>query len=364
MAYINRLDTFDQVAEWYAKTKPVVSKNHTREQDVRPIGKRGRKWERIIKIDDNCYALSCGGPHDPVFHWGDRSMLVEFPLTPADTASLAPIVWRKLADGTETITVRNGAGEWQHNYIYSFLLRALPRELWFRNGRVGKQFIYVRPSGTTVHLPKTRTVPRHVYAYYVKQANSGRGYGNRWESQTTDKPDGLSVVFKREQDGGFTLVSEKHPVMVDRTRVQKDTKAAFKPYIEAVRTTVEALYPMMQSQLNWSLRNECAKELLEIAKKHALDYHRAYTNKGLFEYAGAELQQDIFKNPEHPMRHHLHIDAMLALRSAVYEFDTYNKVAADDPEARAKERAKVMRAAFNAWVNKAGGFTTKVREEK
>jgi hypothetical protein len=363
MAYINKLNTFDQVAEWYAKIKPVVSKNHTREQDVRPIGKRGRKWERIIKINDNCYAFSCGGSYDPVFSWGDKSLLDEFPLTPEDIANLAPIVWRKLADGTETITVRNGSGEWQHNATYSFLRRALPTELWFRNGRAGKQFIYVRPTGTTVHLPKTRTVPRHTYAYFLKHEAKGTTYGGRWVAQTTDKPDGLSVVFKREQNGGFTLISEKHPVMVDRMRVQKDTKAAFKPYIEAVRTTVESLYPLMQSQLNWSLRNECAKELLEIAKKHSLDYHRSYTNKGLFEHAGAELQQDIFKNPEHPMRHHLHIDAMFALRSAAYDFDNYNDDK-DDPEARAKERAKVMRAAFNAWVNKAGGFTTKVREEK
>lgn len=285
MAYITKLNTFDQVAEWYAKTKPVVSKNHTREQDVRPIGNRSRKWERIIKVDDNCYAFSCGGSYDPVFSWGDVSLRDEFPLTPEDTASLAPIVWRKLSDGTETITVRNGAGEWQHNYIYSFLKRALPTELWFRNGCVGKQFIYVRPTGTTVHLPKTRTVPRHTYAYYVKQAAKGHGYVSRWEAQTTDKPDGLSVVFKREQNGGFTLVGDKHPVMVDRMRVQKDIKAAFKPYIEAVRTTVEALYPMMKSQLNWSLRNECAKELLDIAKKHALDYRRSYNNRGLFEYA-------------------------------------------------------------------------------
>lgn len=364
MAYINRLNTFDQVAEWYAKIKPVVSKNHTREQDVRPIGKRSRKWERIIKIDDNCYALSCGGSYDPVFSWGDKSLLDEFPLTPEDTANLAPIVWRKLADGTETITVRNGAGEWQHNYIYSFLLRALPTDLWFKNGRVGKQFIYVRPSGTTVHLPKTRTVPRHTYAYYVKQADNGNAYSSRWKNQTTDKPDGLSVVFKREQDGGFTLVSDKHPVMVDRTRVQKDTKAALKAHIEAVRTTVEALYPMMKSQLNWSLRNECVKELQVISEKHKLGYTRTYRNKGMFEGSPVELQQDIFKNPEHPMRHHLHIDAMLALHSAAYEFDNYKGGNKDDPEARAKERAKVMRAAFNAWVNKAGGFTTKVREEK
>lgn len=63
------------------------------------------------------------------------------------------------------------------------------------------------------------------------------------------------------------------------------------------------------------------------------------------------------------MRHHLHIDAMLALSSAAYEFDTY-KSTSGDPEERAKERAKVMRAAFNAWVNRAGGFATKVREEK
>ena len=112
MTYINRLDSFDEVKAWYEKTPVLKSKQHSVEQDIRPIGKRSRKWERIIRVDPNTYVLSCGGNYDPVFYWGWSDNEAEYPLTTEETAKLAPIVWRKHKDGTETVTVRNGQGEW------------------------------------------------------------------------------------------------------------------------------------------------------------------------------------------------------------------------------------------------------------
>lgn len=366
MTYINKLDTFDEVAQWYAKTKPLVSVNHTLEQDVRPIGKRARKWERIIKVDDNTYALSCGGAVDPVFCWSssDEASRVEFPITPEEIASLSPIVWRKHADGTETITIRNGVGEWQHNNIYSFIQRALPRKLWFRQTRIGKQFIHVLPTGTSVHLPKTRTVARHVYEYYKRMVAQGK---DSWAiarySQFSAGPDGLGVTFKREANGGFTLVGEAHKVMVDRTRVDKTTKATFKDHIEAVFQSAMGLYPMMRNQLNWGLKHQYATEMQDIATKHNIHFSRSYGNKGLFVLASVECRQAVFLDPEHPLRHYLHVDAMFAIRTGEYNFE-YDPAQHEDDEAANKARSKHIRTAFNKWVNTAGGFANKVREEK
>ena len=44
----------------YNSTKPVISKNHTLEQDIRPIGERRYKWQRIKKLSDTCYAFLDG----------------------------------------------------------------------------------------------------------------------------------------------------------------------------------------------------------------------------------------------------------------------------------------------------------------
>ena len=42
-----RFNTFNEVVSWYERTKPLVSKHHSLANDVRPIGDRKRKWERI-----------------------------------------------------------------------------------------------------------------------------------------------------------------------------------------------------------------------------------------------------------------------------------------------------------------------------
>ena len=52
--------SFKDVVKHYENIKPLVSKLHTREDDIRPIGDRNRKWERIVKVSRNCYALSDG----------------------------------------------------------------------------------------------------------------------------------------------------------------------------------------------------------------------------------------------------------------------------------------------------------------
>ena len=59
-------DGFDYIANLYANTKPLVSKCHTLEEDIRPIGDRNRKYERIKKMNDKCYILQDG------YHSGDE----------------------------------------------------------------------------------------------------------------------------------------------------------------------------------------------------------------------------------------------------------------------------------------------------
>lgn len=361
MSYITSINCFADAEARYNNTKPLVSKHHTLEQDVRPVGNRARKWERIVRLDPNTYALSCGGFADPVFTWGGSSQPFrdQYPITAAEVARLSPIVWRKHKDGTETVTIRNGAGPWHHNHVYSFLARALPRELWFRQTRIGKQFVYNRSQGQTVHLPKTTSAPRHVVEYYKDQKKAGKNqhWVNRYIKAYTPGDDGLSVTFKREANGTFTLVGEPHKVMVNRTRMNKELKGSFKADIAGLLESAMAFYPMMRTQLTWSLQNDTNNELVAIVKERKINgYHHSYG--ALFNQSEPELVRAILKDPEHPMRHGLNIAAMYVINSAMSGLRNY------DDEDMNDARNKSVRAHFNRWISKLGGFTVTTREEK
>lgn len=362
MSYITPINCFADAEARYNNTKPLVSKHHTLEQDLRPIGNRNRKWERIVRVDANTYALTNGGPADPVFTWGgsDQKFRDQYPITAAEIARLSPIVWRKHKDGTETITIRNGAGPWHHNHVYSFIGRALPRELWFRQTRIGKQFIYNRSKGQTVHLPKTSSAPRHVIEYYKDQKKTAKNqhWVNRYIKAYTPGEDGLSVTFKREANGTFTLVGEPHKVMVYRTRMNKELKGSFKADIAGLLESAMAFYPMMRTQLTWSLQNDTNKELVDIVKERKINgYHHSYG--ALFNQSEPELVRAILKDPEHPMRHGLNIAAMYVINSAMSGLRNY-----EDDEDMNDARNKSVRAHFNRWISKLGGFTVTTREEK
>lgn len=354
MTYITKMDTFDAVAAAYAATKPLVSKNHSKQQDVRPIGDRSRKWERISKIDDNCYIFTCGGYADPVFTWGGSAAERDaYPLTTEEVVMGAPIVWRRHPDGTETITVRNGAGQHTHNSTYSFISRALPRELWFKQSRIGKQFIYIRPSGTTVHLPKTRTVPKHMFAYFENavRCNPG-GWASRKSREYVLGDDGLSVTFKRLANGGFEVVGEPPKLMVSRKRVDRGLKKEFKAHIDTLYDWALTMYPMMRAQLNWSFRHEQNKAILEIGRQHKIEGVH-HTSGSILGNADKALVRSIIADPEHPMRYGLGVAAMFAIR------DADNATADSDPL-----RDKHIRKHFVRWINNLGGFAETIQVEK
>lgn len=364
--YINKINCFADAEARYRDTKPLVSKHHTLEQDIRPVGDRARKQERIIKISDTCYALSCGGRADPVFTWGlsvDNQIRAAYPITPAEIARLSPIVWRKLKDGTETITIRNGAGEWQHNHIYSFINRALPRNIGFVQTREGKQFLntYER---SRIHLPKTTSAPRYLVEHWKAEKQKGKmaSWAKNYMKAATAGDDGLSVTFKREENGRFTLVGEPHKVMVNRTYVNKELKASLKKDVAAFLEHVTVLYPLMQAQMNWELRNHTIKELNLIAKEHKLLDRIGSGYGNPFQEADPKLIHSIIKDPDHPMRHSLTIAAIIEIKAAVDHFRDW-KYSDSPPDEVEKLRNTYIRSEMNKWINKTCGFTNTIRKE-
>lgn len=367
MTYITKLNSFDEVKAWYEKTPVLKSNRHPVEQDIRPIGNRSRKWERIIKITENCYVLSCGGSVDPVFCWGwSGTKLQEFPITPKETATLSPIVWRKHKDGSETVTIRNGQGDWQHNSLYSFLSRALPRELWFRINRKGRQAIYNRSEGKEYYLPKTKTTPRHRYEHLKSEAQT-HDWAKKHLRNCMVHFDDMSLTFRRTKEGKFELAGEAPKEMVKLNRVDLTGKKKFKPHIDEVFTWAMTMYPLMRDQLTYNFRSETNKRLVDIAKEHNIK-HWTPSWSALFLRSDADLIREILINPQHPMRYEFGIAAMFEIHEIVQNMDRnrengWDHAGLTDEEFEKLKRNKV-RAAYTRWINKMANFNKTVTKEK
>jgi len=332
-------DSFREVEGFYNKTKPLRGKDNAG-KDIRPIGDRKRKWERIVKIDNNCYALSDG------YHYGDE----HFPTwnrnakhTPTlkDMEKYAPIVWRRYKDGTEEVTMRNGWGFGTHNGRYAFLYRHSPKGLWFRN-RNGKHFIELASTGSSYFLAKVRTTPRPVYEEIKKgPANS------RWIGQLKDwvqlQDDNSAVTFKRTENG-WVFVSGGKPIPVSpKQRVNKNAKAKLKEHIAAFRDWALAIGPMLPIH-EWAYEKELRDAALLWLEDNGQKPIKYWNLSGLMN---SKLARRIITDDEHPLRLQL---AYLALTRGelLRECEDENDV-------------KKVKAAFNRWVNKQLGLVKEVK---
>jgi hypothetical protein len=362
--YITKLNTFAEVEAKYNDTKPLVSKHHTLEQDVRPIGKRGRKYERIIKISDNCYVFSHGGYYDPVFCWGYSAEMEKMPMTPADIVRCAPIVWKRAKNGTETVTVRNGQGPWQHNNRYSFLRRALPRGLGFYIvGHTGTHVIQTK--GDVFFLPKTRTVPPYIYETYKDRAGRvSNTYAHKLLKSATTKADGLHMIFERK-DKDWVLVSKRHFQTVTRHRIDRTTKKQHKGHLHKLWQWAMTMYPMMRTQLNWELRQNLNKEITAWCKDNGSPNLSMVSWGVMFDprQSGKDtpaLVRKILVNEDHALRYHLGVAAMFAIHDAVPISNSWG-----NPAMCSEETAMALsRKAFNKWINKVAGFQKTTKESK
>jgi hypothetical protein len=190
-----RLSSFDQVAALYDSVKPMRGK--LKDQDVRPIGDRRRKWERIVKISDDCYLLFDGnGSGDNVDFW---TYSTPNQVSRAEMIELAPIKWER--DGKdEYVTLRNGSGlNWTHSGRYDFLARTCPRSMDVEVTG-GKQFVRNRVfDGEDKHyLPKSAYFP-----------NGKTNWGQNMDSPAED--DDVYLRFKRDGWSIFSLVSPAFP---------------------------------------------------------------------------------------------------------------------------------------------------------
>ena len=336
--YYKAINSFADIETAYNLTLPLRGAKN-KDKDIRPIGDRKRKWERIVKVSKNCYALTNGWhPGEPDYWMRDSAVDGEPPIS--WMAKYSPIVWRRHKDGTETVTLRNGTGSRQHNSVYDFLQRHVPRYMFFRQTNVGHQYISVH--GTDYYLAKGRTIPKQYAARALKYDSERVWY------QTTD--DNASLTFK-VLDGRYEFVGEALTVpKPPKKRVDKARKAALKPHIDAFRDWAIAILPMMPS--DWKSENE----VLNQARTVPIGAFRlGYSVGWAFNTYNSKLAEQIIQHDQHALRVLLALDMRAVVRSAL---ETEHGSGTNYTHLHLNAG---FQTAYNRWVNRVLGLINEVQ---
>jgi len=359
MAYGFRkgMDSFWHVERKYNDTKPLVSKHHKKEDDLRPAHRRDRKWEHIVKLSPTCYALCDGGYGDPDFTrtYYQRDPI---PTSIADTRNLSPIVWdiQVQPDGTyvETVKVRNGTGDGAHTSRYQFLAEFLPVSLRYFGDAGGRQHIAVvnqtdrAPYYTKYYLPKSRSVDAAQWDYITAGASSAH-----WLEQFQREDDQKHLVFARQSKvpdyaasvgdihfGDWTLISPEFKPVNPKSRVDKVRKKELKPHLDEFwqwACNVGKMLPIRDWEYVRDAKNQLRKANVMTSSQWAS------SNR----YNGDEVQH-ILTTSDHELR--LPLLTVFMIQS-------------DMNHATTPEDAKKVRASFNRWANQACGLVTTTKGE-
>jgi hypothetical protein len=260
-------NTFEEVVTAYNNTKVLVSGNHKVEQDIRPINKRSKKWERIIKYDENTYALSDGNYESSLWNNGNK-------IDPAYSKAMTPILWERKKSG-DFITIRNGTVGSAHISRYKFLDMYMPRGMRLSIHQ-GKQTVFMR-GGMGYQLPKT------TYSW---------DYSNNKPSRPDD---GMKLCFKVLGEGEYERVGE--PLKTTINRVNKDAKKIHKAVTKEFFDWMCAIVPMLDH--SWQARSTYTDQMKQWAddnniyrKYWGIDLHEIPTDKAI----------EIMSSEDHEMR--------------------------------------------------------------
>ena len=343
LTYSN-FSSFDDVVKHYESIKPIVSKHHKLEDDIRPIGDRRRKYERIVKISKNCYALS-EGYHwgDDIFpHWNARTWDSNYKTYSTEKDKLgkmeyyAPIIWRKHKDGTETVRILNVTGSNSGYSItrYAFLERHVPRGMTFVIGNNARQYISLggmHNSQSTHYLAKNKTVPSGVF----------ETRNNKYNLWMKRKDDNSALVFTRDGGNWIHNPTTGKP-LPDTAKVNKKLKDKYKEAIKKFfewGMTMSPLLPLEDRDYRMEKMSEIAQHF------HPDERYDAWLPK----YA-----REVLRNEKHPMR----VQYWVMFASSCTDGWGWN------PEILVKQvetpdDLKRVRARYNSFINNNAGFINK-----
>lgn len=331
--------SFDDVVKHYEGIKPVREKNLGTYRDIRPIGDRSRKYERIVKLSRNCYALSDGWHRgDPLAtrRWTARGW-------EGKMEYYAPIVWRKHKDGVESVRIMNMTGP-DNGYCpsrYGFIDRHTPRGLHFIRGPRNTHQ-YISTSGLrsdAIFLAKGKTVPAAEQKYYEEKPH----YSSR-HSWSQRKDDNAALVFTRRDGGNWIHNPTTGKEVPKGPQVNKELKAKYRGALKKFfewGMTMSPLLPLDQ-QYNAERRDEM--------RKH---FYPAATG---YQPWNPEWSRAILVDEDHPMRLNLWVQfASQATASPYNGYRPWNSSYAVK-DVQTKDDLRRVRARFNSFFNVNAGF--------
>ena len=263
------LDTFDEVVKKYDGIKPLVSSNHSRDNDVRPIGSRKHKYERIKKINNNTYALLDGGygstykknypPQGDMEHYENI---------------MAPITWAREEDG-DYITIRNHAGNNNYSYPrYEFIYFHIPRCMRFVREHGGGR---VETGGKTFALPKCGVVFNH-------------------QTNIIKHMDNVALRFRANEDGTFTRAGDLFTAVTKH--IDKALKKEWKGRIDAFYIYIAAIAPIVDT--SWEALSEYSKVVMQWCEDNPRGSR--LTRLGHRFLIPVELMRQVVTQEDHPVR--------------------------------------------------------------
>ena len=335
------LDTFNAVETHYNNTKPVVSKYHTKEDDIRPIGRRDRKHERIEKRSDTEYVF-----HDHWLHVG----------LPSDKKTAhekrPPITWQKLIrkgaglGGTEVVTVRGATADFdttRHNFLRSYLPWGL---LWCvrSNGRHSVAVV-----SSIDDFAKGQPIANSHYMPHPKEAKGSYVFKTAYRSVKVQKfvePDYL-LRFTRTGGAGAVWQCTTPEWPITRSHVNKDRKAALREYNDKFWEWMCSVGSMLHT--NWDHLQNLEQEVKEYVEENDIMSRKAGLSSPMSYNFWPRFPQtlalEIVKDYNHPLRIHL-----------ATSFLAQN----DIKSLTSKEDNSRFRSAYNQWFNKQLGIMEEV----
>jgi hypothetical protein len=209
------IDSFDDVVARYESTVPM--QGGAAGKDIRPLGSRTRMYERIVKIDEDTYALTDGN-----YLWGLSGSLDMLELS-------APILWKRKTDGV-FISIRGCERGSQHPSRWAFISWYLPTAMRFVSCQLKPYQQQVYTGGKAYGL---------VPISFVRDKGVIVG---------TDKD--MSLVFKALPDGTFERVGQ---LEVTTNKVDVVRKKAMKPELDAFYEYMLTMAPFVAADTQSSV---------------------------------------------------------------------------------------------------------------
>jgi hypothetical protein len=262
---------FDLIRAKYESVKPIVSKKSTLADDVRPIGARRNKSERIIKVDENTYVLS-DGVLSAIRSYSPMPLEMEL--------QFAPIMVQRRVDG-DYIRLRSGSVSSVWMGRYGFLQAYTPRGMSFATNSGRANAIYTHRDGNLHLLPRM-------------------DYQIDWGTGVVVRDGGEMLWFKQTSPDTYERVSELYTLKTNK--IDRDAKSPYRKQLRDYFNWMCVMSPMLITGMEskWRARDVAVSEFLEFAGDKI--FANQYTPMRLPTPELSALVKDILKDDDHVLR--------------------------------------------------------------